>query len=170
MSWSGGIVGQTRDAFCASTGRHRSRTTREAARNCLSSARSPTAPRSRRLQSWSSWTPPCVLLVEGRYPWENDACLLVSYSALASCEAALFCRPKRHHPSAIDRNDMRFVIAALQCAAVCSLELPSVLQGTTSSRLQRRQALQGLALGVATVAAPANAGGVVARILAPKQK
>ena len=44
---------------------------------------------------------------------------------------------------------MRFVIAALHCAAVGSLEL------------QRRQALQGLALGVATAAAPANAGGVV---------
>ena len=56
---------------------------------------------------------------------------------------------------------MRFVIAALQCAAVCSLELPSVLQGTTSSRLQRRQALQGLALGAATAATPAHAGGAV---------
>ena len=56
---------------------------------------------------------------------------------------------------------MRFVIAALQCAAVCSLELPSVLQGTTSSRLQRRQALQSLAVGAAAAAAPANAGGVV---------
>ena len=60
---------------------------------------------------------------------------------------------------------MRFLIAALQCAAVCALELP--LQGTasalqaTSSRLQRRQALQGLALGVATAAAPAHAGGAV---------
>ena len=56
---------------------------------------------------------------------------------------------------------MRFLIAALQCAAVRSLELQgtSVLQ--TSSRLQRRQALQGLALGVATAATPANAGAVV---------
>ena len=43
---------------------------------------------------------------------------------------------------------MHFVVAALHCATVCSLELQgttSVLQGSsTSSRLQRRQVLQGL--------------------------
>ena len=46
---------------------------------------------------------------------------------------------------------MRFVIAALQCATMCSLELP----------LQRRRMLQSLAVGAAAAAAPAHAGGVV---------
>ena len=43
------------------------------------------------------------------------------------------------------------MIAAVQCAAVCSLELP----------LQRRRLLQSLAVGAAAAAAPAHAGGVV---------
>ena len=43
------------------------------------------------------------------------------------------------------------MIAAVQCAAVCSLELP----------LQRRRMLQSLAVGAAAAAAPAHAGGAV---------
>ncbi len=77
--------------------------------------------------------------------------LLVSYAPLALRES-LANRAKTELPNLhvlVMSATMRVVIALQLFAAVGSLEM------------QRRQALQGLALGVATAAAPAHAGGAV---------
>ena len=92
-----------------------------------------------------------MLSIEEMYLWKNG-CFLMPYAPLALCESSKAGKKLalRTYTKVVRPATMRVVVALQLCAAVGSLEL------------QRRQALQGLALGVATAAAPpAHAAGAV---------